>query len=177
MLIRESSASFAERRASGRAGFSLLELVITITVLAILGAIAVSLLADDPGAARNAKLQSDITILNQMVAIYSSDGGNLASMPDADSVLEKMKRVRPQAEWQSHVGIASGRLVDVRLRARITTEPDADNNPRAIWNRKTQRFELSYAPGSAVSEFYLDESLARANLDTDRTRYEAPRRL
>lgn len=160
-------APFVVRRALSRAGFSLLELIVTITVLGLVAAVGVSLLADDPGSARTAKLDSDVSTLNQMVALYVADGGSVAGLTTPQAVIDKMKRVRPQAEWQRHVGMASGRLVDVRLRARMTTRPDEDNNPRVVWNRTTQRFELTKAGGNAAAEFYLDEALAGTEFGTE----------
>jgi len=148
----------------------LLELIIMISVLGVLTAVTVSLVADDPGSARNAKLDSDLSTLNQMVALYVADGGNLGGLTTPQQVIDKLKMARPTADLKRHTNMASGRLVDVRLRARTTTRPDNDNNPRALWNRTQQRFELTQATGSAVSEFYLDETLAGTNPGTDSTR-------
>lgn len=170
MLASGFQVSPVESRAPGRAGFSLLELIVTISVLAVISSVAVSLLADDPGATRNAKLDSDLATLNQMVAIYTADGGSLSGLTTPQAVIDKMKRGRPETEWKGHVGVASGRLVDTRLTARMTTTPDSENNPRAVWNRTKQRFELSQASGSAASEFYLDERLATTDFGTDSTR-------
>jgi len=151
-----------------RSGFSLLELVITIALLGVIAGMGASLLTDDSDSARVAKLQSDVTALNQMVALYVADGGSLAGLSTPQTVLDKMKRSRPQSEWQQHVGIVSGRLLDVRLRALMTSQPDNSNNPRAFWDRTKQRFIMSKAPGSAVSDFYLDETLATADYGTEK---------
>lgn len=150
-----------------RGGFSLLELVITIAIIGVIVTVGISLVTDDLGSARVAKLESDVATLNQMVATYITDGGSVAGLTSPQAVIDKMKRIRPQSEWQRHVGTASGRLVDTRLRARMTTQADGDNNPRAIWNRTTQRFELSKATGTAVSEFYLDESLVGTDFGSE----------
>jgi len=147
--------------------FSLLELVITISIIGFISAIGVSLLSDDPGSAKTAKLESDTATLNQMVALYVADGGSVAGLTSPQAVIDKMKRIRPQSDWQGHVGTVTGRLVDVRLRARLTTQPDGDGTPRAVWNRKTQRFELTSGNGSAISEFYLDEALAGTDFGTE----------
>jgi hypothetical protein len=157
----------ATRSSHCREGHSLLELIITIAIIGVIVKVSVSLLMDDAGSARVAKLESDVSTLNQMVALYVADGGSVAGLTSPQAVLDKMKRIRPQAEWQKHVGAASGRLLDVRLRARMTSQPDADNNPRVFWNKTKQRFELNKATGSAVSEFYFDESLAGADFGTE----------
>ncbi len=151
-----------------RNGFSLLELLMTIAILGVITGLGASLLSDDTGSARVAKLESDISTLNQMVAIYVSEGGSVAGLTTPQSVLDKMKRTLPQSEWQKHVGPVTGRLVDVRLQARVSSRPDNDGNQRAVWNRSKQRFELTNASGNAVSEFYLDPALASANYGTER---------
>lgn len=150
-----------------RAGFSLIELIATIAIIAIIAGIGASLLSDDSDSARVAKLQSDIATLNQVVAVYVADGGSVAGLTTPQAVLDKMKRTRPQSEWQQHVGVASGRMVDVRLRAKMTSQPDESNNPRVFWDRTKQRFVMSKAAGSGVSEFYLDDTLAGTDFGTE----------
>ncbi|MCX6840018.1 MAG: prepilin-type N-terminal cleavage/methylation domain-containing protein [Verrucomicrobia bacterium] len=149
-------------------GFSLLELVVTIALIGVVASVGVALIADDSGSAKTAKLESDIATLNQMVALYTADGGTVAGLTSPQAILDKMKRIRPQAEWQQHVGAASGRLIDVRLRARMTSQPSPDGTPRAVWNRTTQRFELTTGPGSAVSDFYFDETLAGTDFGSEK---------
>ncbi|MGV3660862.1 MAG: choice-of-anchor K domain-containing protein [Prosthecobacter sp.] len=139
-----------------------------ISILGVIVAVTVSLVADDPGAARNAKLESDISTLNQMVALYVADGGNLGGLTTPQQVIDKLKKIRPHTDWKKHTGMASGRLVDVRLMARPTTRPDSDNNPRVVWDRAMQRFQLTTSSGTAVSEFYLDETLAGSNPGTEK---------
>ncbi|MBL9132511.1 MAG: choice-of-anchor K domain-containing protein [Verrucomicrobiaceae bacterium] len=143
----------------------------TIAIVAALATISVSLMTDDSGSVHQAKLESDVATLNQMVALYVADGGDLAGLTNPQTILDKMKRVRPQAEWQRHAGAASGRLVDVRLRARVTSAREPGEVVRAAWNRTKQRFEITgNATGDAVSEFYLDESLASADFGTETRR-------
>ena len=150
-----------------RRGFSLLELIIMIAILAAIISLGASLLTDDSDSARAAKLQSDVTSLNQMVAIYLADGGSLAGITSPQAVLDKMKRSRPQSEWQQHVGVASGKLLDVRLRAAMTTQPDNSSYPRAFWDRTKQRFVLNKTSGNAASYFYLDSTLAGTDFGTE----------
>lgn len=157
----------ASRSLFCRAGFSMLELLITIAILGVIVTIGVSHVARSNDSSRTAKLESDIATLNQMVALYVADGGTVAGLTSPQAVIDKMKRIRPQAEWQRHAGTVSGRLVDVRLRARMTSGPDSEHNPRVVWNRGKQRFEMSTASGSAVAEFYLDETLAGADFGTE----------
>ncbi|TDU64340.1 hypothetical protein EI77_04228 [Prosthecobacter fusiformis] len=151
-----------------RLAFSVMELVVLIAIIGVLITVIVSVVGTQPAAVRNAKIASDVATLNQMVAAYVSDGGNLIGQTNAQTVLDKMKRSRPQSEWKQHAGPVSGRLVDSRLRARITSAPESAGQQRAKWNPQTMRFELTEAKGSAVSEFYLDESLASKDFGTEK---------
>jgi type II secretory pathway pseudopilin PulG len=130
-----------------RGGFSLLELVSMIAIIGIIVGVGATLTSSNADTARAAKLQSDVATLNQMVSFYVADGGSLAGLSTPQTVLDKLKRSRPQAEWQQHVGIASGKLLDVRLRARMTSQQDSSNNPRATWDRTKQRFVMSKSSG------------------------------
>ena len=167
IITRVTVFRLALRSSCCRGGFSVLELIATIAVIGVIAAVGVNLIGDDASSAGVAKLQSDVATLNQMVAVYLGDGGSLAGITSPQSVLDKMKRVRPQSEWQEHVGIDSGKLLDVRLRARMTSQPDGENNPRVTWDRVKQRFVMSKASGSAVSEFYLDPTLAGTDFGTE----------
>ncbi len=90
--------------------FSLMEVVMLIAVLGVLGTIAVTMMGKQSAAVKETKLQSDVTSLNHMVSAYIADGGSLSGLSNPQAVLDKMKRVRPQAEWQMHSGASSGRL-------------------------------------------------------------------
>jgi type II secretory pathway pseudopilin PulG len=150
-----------------RKGFSVMELVVLIAIIGVLVTVAVSQMGTQPVAVRNAKLASDVATLNQMISVYVSDGGRLVGLTNAQTVLDRLKKGRPQGEWKSHTGPASGRLVDIRLMAKTTSGPSSNGQERALWNTKTQRFELTTATGNAVSEFYLDESLAASQPGTE----------
>lgn len=156
-----------------KSAFSLLEIVILVALLGLIGLVAITMVGKQPAVIRDVKLESDVTTLNHVIAVYVADGGSLAGLTDPQRVLEKLKMTRPQTEWQSHTRSGSGRFIDTRLRARMTTSVSTDGRQRAKWNTKTQRFELSAAGGSAVSEFYLDEALANTNYGSE-SRSTAP---
>ena len=138
-----------------------------IALIGVIAGIGASLLSNQADSASVAKLQSDVATLNQMVAMYVADGGSVAGLTTPQAVIDKMKRSRPQSEWQQHAGAVSGRLLDVRLRARMTSQPDSANNPRVVWDRTKQRFVLNKVSGTAATEFYLDSTLAGADFGTE----------
>jgi type II secretory pathway pseudopilin PulG len=167
ITTRVMKSGLGLRSSSCARGFSLLEMVVMIALIGVLAGVGASFMTGDSDSARVAKLQSDVSTLNQMVSLYLADGGSLAGLTTPQAVLDKMKRTRPQSEWQQHSGTVSGRLLDVRLRARMTPQPDNSNNPRAFWDRTKQRFVMNKSMGSAASEFYLDDSLASADFGTE----------
>lgn len=100
-----------------------------VSIIGVLVTVAVSYMSSSNGKVPAAKLESDVATLNQMVTLYIADGGDLGGLTSPQAVLDKMKRVRPQAEWKQHPGMASGRLVDTRLRARMTTKRSKRGSP------------------------------------------------
>ena len=153
-----------------RAAFSLVEVVMLIAILGVLATVAVTMVGKQKGAVLDTKLLSDISALNHHVAMYLADGGSLTGLTSPQAVIDRMKRTRVQADWQTHTGAASGRLVDTRLRATITNSANADGTPRARWNTRTERFELTTAGGQAVTAFTFDEALRNTEYGTDSNR-------
>jgi hypothetical protein len=102
----------------------------------------------------------------------------MASLTNPEAVLSKLKRSRPSAQWGRHTGVTTGRLLDPRFSARMTSAVPPNGVKRARWNTAQQRFELTTATGTAISEFFLNEALANVNYGTDtravtRVRYNA----
>lgn len=173
-----SSQNPLGRYRGGRSmAFSLVEMLMIVAIIGVLVTVSITYWTPTSEAVPGAKLESDVATLNQMVSVFVADGGSLAGLTSPQAVLDKMKRVRPQAQWKQHAGVVTGRLLDVRLRARVTNAASPGEAVRAVWNRTKQRFELSETRmGQAVSEFYLDDSLASFDYGTDSTR-QATRKL
>ncbi len=147
--------------------FSVMELVVLIALMGVLMTVAINMVGQQPVVVKNVKLSSDVATLNHMLSLYQADGGSLAGMTNPEAVLTRLKRARPQAEWSSHTGPVSGRLVDNRLRARVTSSSSQPGLERARWNTRTQRFEITTGSGSAVEEFFLDEALSTSDFGTE----------
>ncbi|MES2594670.1 MAG: choice-of-anchor K domain-containing protein [Verrucomicrobiota bacterium] len=162
-------ARVAKSRSCG--GFSLVEILTLIAIMGVLSTVTVMMLGNQTVRVKETKLNSDVASLNQLVAAYLADGGTLKGLTNAQAVLDKMKRTRVDLEVKrQHTGATSGRLVDTRLKARTTTAASRDGSERARWNTQKQRFEMTASGGSAVTEFYFDESLRNVDFGYDTTR-------
>lgn len=157
------------------AGFSLVEIMTLIAIMGVLSTVAVMMIGNQPARVREIKLSSDVASLNQLVAAYLADGGEdsraLHGLTSPQVVLDKLKRTRPDLDVKrQHTGATSGRLVDTRLKARTSTSAPRDGSLRARWNTQKKRFELTNAGGTAVTEFYFDESLRNTDFGYDTAR-------
>ncbi len=63
-------------RPGGQSGFTLLELLVVMTIIGILAAIAVPALRDSPQRAREAALKEDLFALRSVIDQYHGDKGN-----------------------------------------------------------------------------------------------------
>ena len=64
------------RRESGESGFTLLELLVVMTIIGILAAIGVPALRDSPKRAREATLRGDLFTFRSVIDQYKGDKGN-----------------------------------------------------------------------------------------------------
>lgn len=64
------------RQAAGERGFTLLELLVVMTIIGILAAIAVPALRDSPKRAREATLRGDLFTFRSVIDQYKGDKGN-----------------------------------------------------------------------------------------------------
>ncbi|WP_038162818.1 choice-of-anchor K domain-containing protein [Verrucomicrobium sp. BvORR106] len=156
-----------------RPGFTLVELILAIAVTSVLAAVVVVNLVGTKAAVEETKLQVDVNKLNNLISLYQADGGSLTGVTNPQSIVDKLKTVRTNADAKLQAGSMTGRYVDVRLATKMQDSSQAaSSSPRAVWNPTTQRFDISTAPGTAgVSDFVLDDNLAETLYPTEaRTR-------
>ncbi len=143
--------------------------MVTIAIIAAIAAIAVNVMSSNLRQnVRDTKLQADVTLLNQMVALYVGDGGSLSGVTSEQAVLDHLKRARPSSEATRQAGVSTGRFIDVRLTAKMGsgTLPTGQQY-RAAWDTASQRFRLQSTSSSGVDEFYFDSSLTSAAFPQD----------
>lgn len=159
------------RRLAASAGFSLLEIFVTVTIIAAIATVAISMEGSRMHQTIGTnKLQSDVALLNQMVNLYLADGGSLDGISSEQAVLDKLKRARPSAEAKQQVGISTGRFVDVRLSAHTGTGPLLPGQSyRAVWvsTATSKRFNLDSSGAPGVDDFYLNSNLSDTNYPLD----------
>ena len=135
-------------------GFSLMELVVAVAVIALIATIGFSAVNDLRNRSSEAKLAKDLLTLNAAADVYRASGGSLEGMVLPQEVLDKMKTTASDKTSKLLVAGAKGSFVDRRLRAVMATSEDSDR-PRASWNPSQQRFELK-TTGVGAIEFALD---------------------
>src|SRR3954464_10262068 len=124
--------------------FSLAEVLMTVSVLAIITGLVLPQIGDARTGAARAKLNSDVAVLNESVKLYLAEGGSLDGITDARQVIGHLKTKGRVQDAVRHVGAITGQLVDVRLAARdLSSSEAASQKPRAVWNAATQRFGIA----------------------------------
>lgn len=139
-------------------GISFVELIVTVSALAIVATISVFAVNGVNRSAQHSKLESDVQTLNSAIKLYVSNGGNLGSLTNPSDVLAKLKTSRSQNDRKLHVGAPSGRFIDPRVAA--VGVPESSWKMRASYNPGNQRFNAA-STGPGV-EFVLDETIAEA---------------
>jgi general secretion pathway protein G len=74
------------RQSSAAPGFTLLELLVVMTIIGILAAIAVPALRDSPKRAREATLRADLFTFRSVIDQYKGDKGNYP--PDLETLIK-----------------------------------------------------------------------------------------
>ncbi len=142
--------------------FSLVEMLATVALIAILAAIVIPNVGSVRTATAQAKLVSDVAVLNRAVKLYIAEGGSLDGITSAQGVIDRLKTKLSNDAARRHVGPVTGSLVDARLAARTMSDADAkSSDARAVWDATNKKFVLS-TTGGGVSEFFLDDGKADA---------------
>ena len=143
----KTQESEGRRREAGEKGFTLLELLVVMTIIGILAAIGVPALRDSPKRAREATLRADLFTFRSVIDQYKGDKGNYP--PDLAAMVKEgyMRKVPldPMTKASDWV---------------LTMEEDDPNNPPA----PSDDPNAQAVPGiidvhSASKEMALDGSL------------------
>jgi prepilin-type N-terminal cleavage/methylation domain-containing protein len=160
MKSRSLSGSRGSFRKLGLRGFSLVEILVVVAVLGLLATVVIAHFAGTRTATGEAKLRSDVNMLNRAVSLYVAEGGRLDNVSTAEQVLDRLKTKSTEAVARRHVGAVTGRLIDPRVAVQSLAAPQvASTVPRAVWNGVLQKFVIT-TQGPGIGSFVLDDSKA-----------------
>ncbi len=142
-----------------RRAFTLIEVLLVVSVIAVLGGAAYQGAVQLRRQTENAKLENDVRTINRSIPLYIADGGRFDGTEDAEAVIAKLK-TRRNADSAAVSQFLTGDLIDRRIALEMQSEEEAASDvPRARWNG--EGFEVIPGPGAAgIRRFYLDERLA-----------------
>ena len=144
-------------RQTTTAGLTMVEVMITIGLVAVLCSISMLIVGKTKGRVELAKFEQDVTAVNSAAKLFVYNGGSFDGLSDAQEILDRMKSAHTHAARQQFVGI-SGAMIDKRLVAKSVTGDQADY--AAVWDAATKQFVIQKDAQNGIARFDLDESLA-----------------
>ena len=118
-------------------GFTAMEMLATVGLVGILGAISLSLFVGVHDSTRTQRVHSDIDSLNRAIMAYQANGGTLAAGVTAHQVLSQLKTVGDSLTQRIQPGF-SGSYIDGRLIAEDVSA--SDPGVRAVWDSAGLQF-------------------------------------
>ena len=144
-------------------GFTMIEVLAALGVLAAIGAVGFVAISNTKTSADSSKLASDVASINRSIEIYKASGGSTDALSGVEPVLNALKK---RAASSTSLGV-TGSAMDARVWYRASSAADT---VRAVWNNTSKRFEVVQGGGAGVKEFTLNEDLASSAPATDNTR-------
>ena len=142
------------------AGFTFVELLVTVAAIAFLAAVAVVGISKTKGGVENVKLRNDVEALNEAIQVYLANGG---SMDGADTVPTALAKLKTKADAESGAGLVgiSGSMLDPRIEAQMMSiEESSKSSPRALWDSDRKRFVYATSGFGGAKGFLIDETAA-----------------
>ncbi len=148
------------------AGFGFLQMLATVSIIAILGGIAALKMTSVKDSAEEQRLNTHVASLNSSVQLYLSNGGSLEGLTSAQAVLDKMKTMA--ANGKKLAGFR-GNFVDPRLEAvSQTTEEAAQSGVlRVLWDETNKIFRIADSGEVGIKEFKIDPTATPDQLETE----------
>lgn len=155
-----------------QSGFSLIEVLIVVSVVGILVGIFTISVSSIRKTSKRAKLLSDVRLLNSAVISYIGMGGNPDALEDTDAVLWTLKKSLPEVRKEFHVGLGRESLIDKRITYRaFQSRNSSEEALHAYWDRNQLLFKVTVHPHPrGIAEFYLQDDLALVDYGEDHSR-------
>ena len=115
-------------------GFATLEVILMITVLGILSAVAIPRFAAITTSANTAKVQADLSTLDTAIALYQMDNGKVPTkISDLGDYVQDVEKIKPP----SGSVYVEGAETDISNASYSITKTENDSNPRATLGGNT----------------------------------------
>ncbi len=137
-------------------GLSLVEVLLTVSALGIIGALAVSRTTHIQDGVRHTKLEQDVKHINSAVKIYVANGGSFEGASAPQEILDRLKSNATDADKMQFVGI-TGSTLDKRVAVNTGSKK---TRSVAVWSPSSQQFNIVDFVDGGVTSFYLNEALA-----------------
>ena len=96
----------------GQSGFATLEVILMVTVIGILAAIAVPRFEDIVAKANTARIQSDLTTIDTAIALYEmNETGTLSKVSDLTKYLNDADKIAPPTAGKCYIGSATAESI------------------------------------------------------------------
>lgn len=104
IIAGKPGKGFGNLKNGSQSGFTLLELVVVVTILAILAGIAIPKLMDRPDEARVMAAEIDIRQIQSALKLYRLDNGRYPTTQQGISALVEKPEIEPiPANWKSYM--------------------------------------------------------------------------
>ncbi|MEO0448334.1 MAG: VWA domain-containing protein, partial [Verrucomicrobiota bacterium] len=146
------------QQSSFRKAFSMLELLLVVSLVGVLTALAMQQFGDMRTSFRQTKMGSDVQAVNSAIDLYLANGGSLAGVSDPQAVLNKLKTIREQSSAKQYAGFRES-MIDLRLMTvALTPEEKSDQSlKKVLWNGGKNRFEIVTSGAGAFAGFGLGD--------------------
>ena len=143
-----------------RKAFTLIEILLVVSVLAIVGSAAYQGVVQVRKTAREQKLQQDVDTINRAIPVYETFDGQLAPNLKEEAVIAQLKTRRKDSSAAVAI-LPGGSVIDQRIHPVMqTAEEAASGDKRAVWTGTL--FEVRSGPGPVgVKEFEIQDKLAK----------------
>jgi len=147
-------------------GFSIVEALVIVTVMAVMGGVALVGVGGAAKAVGKTKLEQDVATLNTAVRVFKANGGKIAGSWKAAKVLEELK-TKADAESAGKLAGVRGSVVDPRVVAVDETFEEAvTGEPKVLWDNLNHRFYVSTSTARGIKRFVLDEARSETETET-----------